>query len=512
MKNKILLCAVVALISIYNFSFLTYTKEIAEVISIEEAVKIGLENSITLQKVNNKTLISKLVEENAKDKKQVISDSSQQLLYAQASLNTGTDKVFSSINQLDAAETALKNGIAPVDIPVKNPADGTLVLTINIGQDILSSLTSVGLESFYNQVIQGVQTTIDEQRVALNNGMATLDYSTREFNKQKSKYDASITLLMANIANKLGLSVISNLQPDPVGVLLSTMAEKSNATTAYSFGIYKNQIALLIQNNYYEGLKFQKLLDVKSKTVERAKTQYEFAKYSYEAGAKAKDDMLMAKSYYSSTLIDYNMGLKNYNNALIELKKSMNIPMDKNITLQEVALSKSEKFDLKQGIVNGLMARLEIKTAIAQKDIYNALMTAVRDSDYNDDDNEYKEADLLLKGSEIEKKNSEIEVESSIRQSYETLSALKQSLKDTDDLLVNSKEALEIAKYKYDAGFGSDTALLQNVNLQQMSGTIMEVIVADENMASVEEKVIELTNGYNIAKAKYLNDIGVLTY
>ena len=45
-----------------------------------------------------------------------------------------------------------------------------------------------------------------------------------------------------------------------------------------------------------------------------------------------------------------------------------------------------------------------------------------------------------------------------------------------------------------------------------MAGTMVEVLAAEENLANIEEKQIEAMNGYNLARLKYLNDIGELPY
>ncbi len=481
-------------------------------ITIDEAVQLGLKNNLLLEKVKVKGELSSLTRDNASDTKTRMVDAEQALNRGEGALQNGSADVYGGIDQVNSAQAALESGVAPADIPIRNPEDGTYLFTVPKGQHIAAVLEEHEMSGFYTQVVAAAQAEIDKNRATLNDGLYSLENSSRSYNTQKSKYTASMSYAMSTISSKLGLSVINTLDTEPMADLLDLMARKNNEITQYSYDIYKNQIALLIQNNYYDAIKEEKLLALKEKTVERAKTQAEFAAASYEAGAKAKDDMLMAKSYYDGTMIDYDMQVKAYHNALLELRKNMGVSATLPIGLVEVNVLSAETYDVEQGIVSGAKTRLEVKTADAQKEVYDGLFEAVHDSNFIWQDNEYKEAQLLIKNAEVDCKLSRLNVENAIRQSYETFVAVQSALKNTEELQANAEEALEIAKYKYDAGFGADNALLQSFNLQGMSGTIMEVIAADENLLSIQEKIVELKNGCNLAKAKYLNDIGVFAY
>lgn len=480
--------------------------------SISQAVDMGLKNSLQLQKVKNQGELSRVTEFNVSKKKSEINDANSDLSDAKEELDSGADDVYAAISQLDSAQSALNSGIAPSDIPIKNPTNGQVVFVIARGEDIMKALSAYKMESAYAAVVAEVQKNLNAQRALANEGLTTLNSSTREYNEQKMLFDSSLTIAIANISNKLGLSTITSLDPDAIASLLKVMAEKSSQITAYSYGIYKNKIALLIQNSYIEALKAEKMLEAKKKTVERAKTQYEFAEKSFNVGAKAKDDMLLAKCYYDGALIEQSLSQKDYSNAMLELKKNMGIPQTDQISLQMPPLASGDKLVLDSGIKTGLNSSLEIKMAAAQKAVYEELVKAVHNSNYSSASAQYQEARLLAQNAELDLKSAQINVESSIRQSFETVIALKMALDSSKDLQSSAEETLKIAKAKYDAGFGSDSSLLQNMNLQQMSGTIVEVIAASENLSGIQEKIIELNGSYNLALAKYLNDIGIFAY
>lgn len=474
------------------------TEEIT--LTLEEAITKGIENSLSMDKVENQAKIASLVSKNAETKKDDIIDAEIDLLNAESSLYSGRNTVYRSQDQLDSAQAQLDNGIAPMDIP--DPVTG----------GIISKGTDLNSLPYGDKLIDAIQEELDEKRSQLGDAMKDLDEGSEEYLSSKSKYDSTLQFAMTKISNTFSTSTISSLEPDPLATLLDEMAEVQDRLTHYSISIYKSQIALQIQNSYFEALKQIKLMDAKQKAMERGKLQFEFADYAYEVGAKSKDDRNLAKLYYDSTVIAYDLQVKETNNALIELKKNLNMPFDTNLTLEEEPLDIEKSFDLTKGISSGLNARLEVKKARAQVELYHDLKTAVKNSHYEEGDNEYKEADLLVKKVEIESKETKLQVESSIRKSYETVTAMDKVARQAQQLKENAEETVEIAKLKYEVGFGADNALLTQLNLQDVSGTMVEVIAAEENLASVEQKVIEATNGYNLAKVKYFNDIGVLPY
>ena len=493
------------------------------ILTLNEAVAYGLEHSILLEKIKNQADIAKLVKDNAIDIRNDLIEADLELSNAYYLIDDGRDEIYNGEAQLDSAQTALDNGIAPQDIPVAQ-----LGITIPAGSHIKSYLENVVsmaypgapsaqidaiVEGAYSQIISTVQEVLDTNSDQLTSSKKKLEASTQSYLSSKSQYDAALQYAMSNVANKLSTSTISSLKTKPLTDLIIKMADTQDEVTSYSINIYKNKIALLIQNSYYNALKEQKLLEVKQKAVERGKLQYELAKAAYEVGAKSKDDLILAKTYYDSTVMSEELQLKDYNAALLELKTNMNMDLSKDIKLKEVdVVTDDESFDLTQGIRSGLKSRLEMKMAEAQVELYKYLMTAVDESDYSSSSNQYKESKLLQQKADIERSATALQVESDIRTSYATMTSMQKIAAKSKELEAGAKETVEIAKVKYEVGFGYDNALLAQMNLESMSGTLVEVIAAEENLVSIQEKEIEAVNGYNLSRLKYLNDIGILPY
>lgn len=499
-----------------DIQILQETSDQAEALTLKDAVAYGLDHSMVLEKVENQSYITKLVKYNAPDTRDTLVDSADELDDAAYLIEDGRNKIYNSAAQLDSAQVAFENGVAPIDIPVEQ-----LGITIpqgsNISDYIHGVCQKVGLdEATESALVQGVMTAVkgnlDEKSDMLTASRKRLEANTEAYLSSQSKYDAALQYAMANVANKLSTSTISSLDPKPLGDLIVKMANIQDEVTSYAVNIYKNQVALLIQNNYYEALKQQELLQVKKQAAERGKMQYELAQAAYEVGAKSKDDMTIAKTYYDSTVMSEELQRKDYNAALIKLKTSMNMDLSKEIKMEAVEMSTQTTYDLEQGIASGKKARLEVKTAKAHQDLYDALLSAVQQSDYSSSDNQYKEVELLQKQANIELKTALLDVESDIRTSYATMVSMQKVAEKAEELEAEATETLEIAKVKYEVGFGYDNALLASMNLEDMSGTMVEVLAAEENLVNIQEKRIEAINGYNLSVVKYLNDIGILPY
>ncbi|MDK2835625.1 MAG: hypothetical protein PWP21_402, partial [Thermosediminibacterales bacterium] len=369
--------------------------------------------------------------------------------------------------------------------------DGTVIPEgTNINELPLDSETK-------EQIINEIKQNIADQKENLLNGELTLIDSLQE---------AGSTL-----SDKLNFESLDSLSLDSTADLMEAMADISYEVTSASYGIYKNKIALLIQNSYYNVIKAEKLLEAKKKAMERAKKQFQFAKDGFEEGMKSKDEMLLADLYYKGAQIEYQKAEGELKNALIELKKDLNIPLDKEVVLEYVLADNIEEVSLEEGLKSGLKNRLEIKKALGEVAVYD-LNFELTKRKYPPNTFQYKEASLLKEKARLNYEKTRLEVESSIRQSYETLKAAGEMLKTSKEMVDEAKENLEIAEFKYKEGFGVETTFLKKLDIESAAGTIVEVLAAEENLADVEEKVVNIMYGYNLAKMKYFNDIGKLIY
>lgn len=541
------------------FSFSSTAVSAADIGSytIESAVSDGLDNSILLQQLDEKITLSELKYRAYREITSDLDEGQDDLRSGEETLETSYGTIVASEEALNSIKLELADGYYPealdpytvipktqvteaLTIPElvivsdsdddnsdrktiieqftkysQDNKDWLAPILANIANDNESLKQVLGVlvypetagKTFLKQVkneVRGSQSKLDEGKIEYEEGLLTLV-------EGKIDYAVAKANISSSLAKQLDMSQLNELTVSDDRKLMLKMA-KSLATLTYtSKGIYRNQIALQIQNSYYNVLKAKKLVEVKKSTVERAETQYRFSKDGYEAGMKAKDSMLLSELFLTGSKLEYEKAQSEYENAMTELKKNMNIPMDKDIRLDEAGMDEKLAVDLEEGLELGLEGRLEILKAREQLDIYGLNLELV-DKRYNNKDTQYKEALRLKNLAVLELERTEREVESSIRQSYNTMKTMEIMLEEAEGMVAQAKECVDIAQSKYEEGFGADSALLDKLGLAASSGTILEVISAEENLTQIQEKYVQILYGYNLAKAKYLNDIAYLTY
>ncbi len=484
------------------------------VLTADAAVKFGLEHNKSIELLDNKIRLALVASQNAsknsedlKDAKKLLNDASNQLFDKGKQLSEGQE-------QVDNAKDLLSKGIAPMALTVPIPGIGEI--PVQQGANILDTLIAAGVpsamaDSVASKVVEEAreqlglkQDSIDEGRTAIYEAEKTLELKQEQF-KEVMK-DTS-----EKVGTKIDFNTVISLDANDAGKLMVTMAGVNLDVTRYAKEIYKNQIAMLIQKNYYDALYAEKVYFLKKTAMERGLKQYDMAKLSYENGMKAKDDMLLGKMYYDGTVIALNLAEANYKNALYELKKNMNLDMNTEITLTDSMQKDVTAESLEEGLKSGLTNRIEIQQILGQLTIYQLNEELLNSrAEYRNNSRALTEARLLKKGAEIELERTKTNLKSEISQSYETMVAAGKMLESSGELINNAEEVVRIARLKYEQGFGAENALLKQLNLQESSGTMAELIAAQEKLAEVEAQVAQIRYSYTMARIKYKNDSGIL--
>lgn len=499
------------------------TEETLE-LTVESAVSYGLENNTSIKMLDNAVDIALVSVSYYEDKTDELED-------AKDLLNDATNKLFdkrSELNKaqksLDSANEYLSKGIAPIDIPLTDPAGNKILgpdgkqVVIKTGSHIITVLKAIGLDdataqSMLEAIKLKVKSELDSNQSTINEYNIALEEASKTLKLKETEFEQVLDEASNKIGTKIDYSSIVQLEPDDAKELMIKMAGVNLDVTRYAKGIYKNQIAMLIQKNYYDALYAGKILELKRIAKERGGKQYNIVKLSYENGMKAKDDLLLANMYYDSTIISYRLAESTYKNAIVELKKNMNLDMDTKIILDDSILNEVTEEILEDGLESGLTNRIEIQKTLGQLMIYKLNEEILTSSNkYRSKKNSIKEAKLLREGSELELQKTKKSVESEIYQSYETMIGAGEMLKASNKLIKNAEEVVSIAKLKYEQGFGAENSLLKQMNLGESSGTIIELIAAEEKLAEIEAQVAQIRYGYTMAKIKYFNDCGILGY
>jgi len=469
-------------------------------LSVDSAVNYGLENNKSIEILENKIDLAMIASQNANSNANDLKD-------AEEALEDAEDLLSDKKDQLEAANNLLSNGKAPASIPVDVGGNS---IVIAAGSNIKETLVKYGLsdtvaEATAAAIIKKYQTSLSESSTALNEAETTLELKQEEFKAILS--DASESL-----DTKINYGSLIDLDADDASELMITMAGVNLNVTRYAKGIYKNQIAMLIKKNFYDALYAEKVFALKKIAMERGEKQYNMVKLSYENGMKAKDDMLLSKMYYDGTIVSCRLAEANYKNAIFELKENMNLNMDVEIILEDSMLNEVTEESLDDGLKSGLTNRVEIQQALGQLVIYELNEEILDSSKYRANTKGMKEAKLLREGAELQLDKTKTTVKSEINQSYEMMVAAGEMLEASNELVKNAEEVVKIANIKYEQGFGAENSLLKQMNLEESSGTIVELIAAQEKLSELEAQVAQIRYSYTMAKIKYYNDAGILVY
>jgi len=420
-------------------------------LTVDTAVKYGLENNKSIDMLENKIQLAIIAASNAKKNSSDLKKAKNTLKDAMDKLDDAEEQIDSAQGQVDQAESLLANGIAPISIPLSdshgnpiNDGNGNQIV-IPAGSNILDTLIGIGIPSdtangMFSLIKQSIETElnsnqskIDENSIAVKEAKSTLEAKKEEFKDilkdTSEKLDA-----------KIDYGSLVNLDADDAGELMITMAGVNLDVTKYAKNIYKNQIAMLIQKNYYDALYAKKVYELKKIAMERGEKQYNMVKLSYDNGMKAKDDLLLSKMYYDSTIISCRLAESDYKNALVKLKENMNLNMNTEITLEDSMFDKVTEENLNDGLKSGLTNRIEIQKALGQLKIYELNEEILNSrAEYKANKNGTKEAKLLTEGARLQLDKAKTTVTSEINQSYETMAAAGDMLLASTELIANGR-------------------------------------------------------------------------
>ena len=511
------------------------------VMTVDEVVVYGLENNPKIGMLDNaidRALVAESYAEgnieDLEDAEEQLNDAENDLFDLGVALNQNQDDLDDAYYYLSLGKSPLKityNDIYKyVDNNMLNMLaylgisddDVVLATRADILQTLEDLLKNVGFSDadaastsakYYDDVyliikakLDSSQDILDEYNVAMNEAQDTFDYN-------QDLFESVLDDVSDKLDAKINYSSVIQLETDDAVDLMITMAEVNLDVTRYAKGIYRNQIAMLIQKNYYDALNAEKIVDLKKLAMERGETQYNLVNLSYENGMKAKDDMLLAKMYYDGTQVAYRLAQATCKNAFYELKENMNFDMETEIVLVDPIVQKTAEESLEEGLKSGLKNRLEMQMVLGQWMIYKLNEDILKSSNsYKYEEEAIAEAELLREGAELELESIKKMVESEISQSYENLDATKYMLEVSSKLVENAEEVLVIAELKYEQGLGAENSLLQKMNLESSTGTIVELIAAQENLVEMEANVAQIKYNNIMAKVKYLNDSGILVY
>lgn len=299
---------------------------------------------------------------------------------------------------------------------------------------------------------------------------------------------------------------VDTLEEAQVIELYQTKADLGLSVTKLGYEVARKNYALLARQKYYEVLKAQKLVKVKESAAKRAESQYKMAHDSYEAGFRAKDDMLMAQAQKDLMHADLVKVQNDLKQAEIALKKVMNMDVTKEIKLVDDFTTDYKVTNIQKGLTKALQNRVEIKKAEMELTVAQINMELVKRY-LTPNTFSYRQMEMELENAELEMARQKQEMETGVYQSYNNVIATKSMLDYVQNSVKEAQEAVGIATYRYQEGYGMPSSVLKSLNMEDAGGTIFEVLAAEEKLNEIEEKVVNIIYSYNLAKSKYEVDI-----
>lgn len=524
-------------------------------LTVDEAINYAIEHNTTIKLIGNKIALAEMTYYEAVDNAGDLSDADEKLDDATDLLNSKSNEFNSNETNLSAAEVAINNDIAPEAITLLkdngevfiNPMTGEAVV-ISAGQPIKATIEAL-LQQLYvgalgaspdpadveateaydklkaevldkaetdakvydQKIVALAKEKLAPQRMLLEQKRVELAEGKALIALKESDMNAKLEQISTSVESEIAYSSVITHTYENANKLMINMAGMNMNVTRYAKNIYYNQIAMLIQKNYYDVLLAEKAYNLKVKAEERGAKQYALIKLSYDNGMKSRDDMLLSQMYYQGTQVARLLANATYKNSITELKRNLNLNQKCELILEGEMLIDQSPENLEAGIQSGLTKRIEVQKSLGYLMIYE-LNEDILDKRYGNgvETRAKNEATILRRSAEIELEETNNTVEAQIRQSYELLIATEEMMLVTENLISEAQEVLSIAELKYDQGFGADNALLTNLNLSASSGTIIEVIAAQENLEEMETKVAQIQYNYIMAKVKYRNDAGLI--
>lgn len=381
---------------------------------------------------------------------------------------------------------------------IKNPD------VLSVSQDVYLREQDIEKAHYYSRKIRDVE-----------NGAKKAEDLLNIINQQiASMPDKSGTLYDTLVANKEYIEHrledaesyrVDNFNNAKIAYLYEDQARIALKVTEVGQKVAKQKISLLVSKQYFDAIKCQKLADVKKMSYQRALAQENAGKASYESGFRAKDDFLLAKAQADLMKADYENALMDYENACEELKAT--IGMDQSIKIKLAPWNEAKiKPDLEKGLKQGLQKRLEIQQAQGELDAANLNLKIAKDY-LQPGSFDYDQAQTNVAKAQIELQRQNYNVEKDIRQAYQSLLTTNAMSEDVKTTLASAKESASIAEYRYREGFGLPSPIMKALNSEDLAGTTVEVLAAQEKLMDVEEKIIEIEYNSNLAKVNYLVNI-----
>lgn len=302
-----------------------------------------------------------------------------------------------------------------------------------------------------------------------------------------SMKSASLELKDAEISYKQSMAD-QLLKPS---VLTSLSIENAWLVAQRNFEIAKADIAMQVEQSYYDVLKAERALTLAQENLDRAKDQLKTAQSKLKLGMVAQIDVISAETEVASAEADLSKAQANLALAKMKFNNGLGLALDIPIKLTSQFSYKPMPIALDKAIQYGLSHRLEIKRA------EDAITQRQKEIEvYNNDFTPplvLEKSRIGLESAQVDLENVKANIILEIRQNFESLKDAERQVPLQEKSLEKARESLRIAKARYDAGVI----------------TAMDLADAQRGVYQAETAYLQAMFDYNVAVAKFYKSLGM---
>lgn len=257
-------------------------------------------------------------------------------------------------------------------------------------------------------------------------------------------------------------------------------------------GLARRDLAMQVQQAYYDVLRTQMALDLARRAVEQSQAQLESTRFRHSQGMLSDVDLLAAESQLATAEADLNKAQAGLKGARMQLNRIMGRELEAPFELVDEFAYEPVAISLEEALAGAVKLRLELQRArdtlaLREKEL------AVSDPAYTPPLT-VKKAELAVKRARLELEETETSILLEVRQNYQAAKEGEARIPIQQKNLTRAKESLRITEARYNAGVI----------------TSVDLIDAQRAAFQAETQLIQAVFDYNMALARFFKSAGYL--
>lgn len=296
---------------------------------------------------------------------------------------------------------------------------------------------------------------------------------------------AEFTLKLQEIAYREGKA---NLLLNP-SVVSELQLENTWRSAQRSFALSRMQLALQIEEAYYNVLKAERALNLAQENLARLEKQLEDVRTKFSLGVVAKIDVLRNELEVDRARLEVERARENLTLSRMDFGRILGKGLEAQFTLSSSLEFTPETVDLDSCIQYALEHRPEVKEKEETLALRKKELEVV--TSYTPPlEREKAKTNLAIAEAELAETKESIVIE--VRQRFSELLAAQKNVPIAEKSVAVARETLNIQRARFEAGVI----------------TLLDLLDAQNDLYEAESNYLQAVFAYNIARAKFFNALG----